>query len=155
VDNRSGPTDGSSALSHSWSCWHGIRAQSITRRHLADAEPAPTVSKASSAPPSAACPFVRPLIASLLAVSALGVGCVFFRTQAYDFAQERWAFCENKFPASQLQQIEPDGLIRFYDPDPATASGMRDCLNQTAERQSSRVLAAPKPPLAVVSPPLP
>jgi hypothetical protein len=91
------------------------------------------------------------LIASLLVVSTLGGGCVFFQTQAYDFAQERWQLCQSRIPDARLEEIAPDGLIRFSHPDPAASSEMRECLNETADRQALRVLA-PKPPPAITLP---
>ena len=150
VDNRPlpGPTDGSSALEHSWNCWQGRCEQSVTSRHSAQPEPVNRTSTASVAPAST----IRALvIANLLVAATVSGGCVFFTTQAHDFAQERWDLCRTKFPGAELQQIDRDGLIRFYDPEPTAAQGMQDCLNEIATRQSTRVLA-PKPPPAVVAP---
>ena len=103
-----------------------------------------------SPPPISVPAPLRALLASLV-VSTLWGGCVFFTTQAYDFAQERWQLCERRFPGTQLEQIDPDGLIRFSQPEPVAAAGMRDCLNETADRQSLRVLAPP-PPRAIALP---
>jgi hypothetical protein len=87
----------------------------------------------------------------LLAVSILGGGCVFFKTQAYDFARERWEICQSAAPGAELLRIGRDGLIRFAHPDPAAAASLQGCLNETADRQALRVLA-PKPPPAVAAP---
>ena len=103
-----------------------------------------------SPPPISVPTLLRALLASLV-VSTLWGGCVFFTTQAYDFAQERWQLCESRFPGTQLAEIAPDGLIRFSQPEPVAAAAMRQCLNDTADRQALRVLA-PKPPPAIALP---
>lgn len=94
---------------------------------------------------------LRVLVAALALASALASGCAFFTTQAYDFAQERWRFCQSRFPGVQLERIDPDGLISFQYADTAAASGMQSCLSGAADRQALRVLA-PKPPPAIASP---
>ncbi len=86
-----------------------------------------------------------------LVAAVLAGGCAFFKTQAYDFAQERWRFCQSRYPGTQLKQIDPDGLISFYSADTTATSGMRTCLSEVADRQALRVLA-PKPPPPIASP---
>jgi hypothetical protein len=141
----------SSALSHSCTLSQGVVEQFMVIRHAAATGPTNTTSRTSRPAPLTVTGPRRVLIASLLAASTLGGGCVFFQTQAYDFAQDRWQLCQSRIPDARLEEIEPDGLIRFSHPDPAASSRMQECLNETADRQALRVLA-PKPPPAIALP---
>jgi hypothetical protein len=125
------------------------------KRHLALAEPTRTVSRRRrpatigmlAPPPSSR----RALIGSLVGASLLACSCASFNTQEYAFARERWQLCESKVSGARLKQIERDGLTRFYYVDLAASQAMQQCLDETANRQSLRVLA-PKPPRAIGHP---
>ena len=126
------------------------------KRQVAAAGP-PTAASSNRTPTAIRIPYPSPvllrgLVATLVAAWALTAGCVFFRTQAYDFAQERWQRCQSRAPGAQLQQIGSDGLIRFFDQDPLAASAVETCLGEVADQQALRVLAPP-PPRAIASPP--